>query len=388
MVTITVSGTVRLLDANLYTDIFENDNDAEKDDLYECIAAATPDELAPFLQQRDRLGRTALLHAAAKLDHERFARLLVQKGADHNVRGENDGTTILMKGRNTALNYFLQELDCSDIINARDNEGYTALHWANQDPEDLELLLEHGANPHIRDTFGKTPLLWVTGAGNTESAAVLLKYGASVKDVSDRGDTILMYAAEHSTEVLRYFLQEFHSPDIIMINAQDLNGWTALYRVVNMTGNPQTLELLLQYGANPNIQDRAGATPLHLSANRENVQTAAMLQKYGANLSLTDHTQRNTMHHAVCFESRTSPGNTQFMQWLLDVGAEDLMLARNKFGRTPFGEIIFFFQHPFILITIITLLTFLHIIHVRYICIFFFIKFFNHSIKYMKYGVR
>ena len=235
MVTVTstdVSGRDRLLDVNLFVDVFDNDNDLEQQNaLYERIAAATPDELAPFLQERHETGQTALLHAAA-LGHRRLARLLLDKGADHKVRDGNDGTTLLMKGT-AALNYFLQELDCSDIINAQDNDGWTALHWVIEDPDDVELLLKHGANPDIPDS--------------------------------------------------------------------------------------------------------KGATPLHFSAYNGNAQSAALLRQYGANLRLTDNSQRNILHQV--FVDGIVRQSAQFVHWLLDdVGAEDLMVAKDRFGRTPLDE--------------------------------------------------
>ena len=332
MVTVTVRGRDRILDVSVFCELVANGSKAGEDALYKSIAAATPEELAPFLLQRNENKQTALLYAAA-LGRVRLVRLLVQKGADHNARDADDGTTILMK-ENKCLDYFLQELDCSDIINAQDNQGWTALHWSNeyQYPDRLELLLKHGANPNVRDNDGETPLHCATSYGDTESVAVLLKYGASVKDVSDNGTTLLMFAAMYSREVLRYVLHELDFSDI-MINAQDQTGWTALHWA---TQNLQDVELLLKYGANPNIQGNKGEAPLHVSAYNCNAQSAALLLLYGANLSLTDNMQRNTMHYA--FVDGVVGPSTHFVQWLLDIGAEDLMLDKDQSGRTPLDE--------------------------------------------------
>lgn len=92
------------------------------------------------------------LHLAARRGHLEIARLLLQKGADPNRR--------------------------------QDNTSRTPLHLAveHRRQEVTRLLLEQGANPNLvaRDEGGKTlaPLQLAAGAGDSEIARLLLRYGA------------------------------------------------------------------------------------------------------------------------------------------------------------------------------------------------------------------
>jgi ankyrin repeat protein len=54
----------------------------------------------------------------------------------------------------------------------------------------------------------------------------------------------------------------------------DFNGWTALHWAAH-TQNPKIVEILLEFGANPNMQDFEGATP--------SPEIVAMLVQKGAN---------------------------------------------------------------------------------------------------------
>jgi len=45
-------------------------------------------------------------------------------------------------------------------VNARDGDGYTALHWAannNKNPDIIEALLKAGTNPKLKNEEGKLP---------------------------------------------------------------------------------------------------------------------------------------------------------------------------------------------------------------------------------------
>lgn len=76
-------------------------------------------------------------------------------------------------------------------INARDNYGQTALHWAassSEDPEVLHLLIEAGAHLDVRSIHGETPLMYATRNVHPEMVGILLEAGAdgSLKDLDDK----------------------------------------------------------------------------------------------------------------------------------------------------------------------------------------------------------
>lgn len=87
---------------------------------------------------------------------------LILWGADPDERDSN-GLTALMYasvyGQNI-MALILLESQAKVDVNAADSEGSTPLHYAAFVPDDelARILLTHGANPHIKNNAGKTPL--------------------------------------------------------------------------------------------------------------------------------------------------------------------------------------------------------------------------------------
>ena len=55
------------------------------------------------------------------------------------------------------------------------------------------------------------------------------------------------------------------------INAQNENGWTPIYRSI-IANNLEALYELLKIGANPNIPNNLGETPLYLSEESKEIR--------------------------------------------------------------------------------------------------------------------
>jgi len=107
---------------------------------------------------------TPLLYAASSNDND-IVELLVDAGADVNAKNR-DGTNAFMYGTPDILNILAKgNID----INFKDEEGKTYLHLAAERGlvPAVELLLEKGANPDIKD-YGKTPDYYSTQNGYTD----------------------------------------------------------------------------------------------------------------------------------------------------------------------------------------------------------------------------
>ena len=175
--------------------ILEDGTAAEKDSVYNRIASASIDELAPLIRETDDVGRTALL-SAASWDEVRFFRLLVERGANHNARDKMGSTTLMVAAECSfeTVVYLLQELEYQ-AINTQDRNGNTALyHGINHLPA-LELLLQHKADPNITNKFGLVPLLEAASRGYNESAGLLKEYGAVVDVTCHLKRNAMHYAA-------------------------------------------------------------------------------------------------------------------------------------------------------------------------------------------------
>jgi hypothetical protein len=149
-------------------------------------------------------------------------------------------------------------------LEARDGDARTALMLATRAnaAEAARLLIEAGADVNARDTIRDTPYLYAGAEGRDEILTMALAAGANLRDTNRYGGTALIPACHHGhPSTVRILL----ATDIDIDHVNDL-GWTALMETVILgDGGPiyvEILELLLAAGAEPDIPDRDGVTPL------------------------------------------------------------------------------------------------------------------------------
>ena len=89
---------------------------------------------------------------------DKIVRLLIQKGADVNVRDQYGDTPLhqaLWGADFDKIAWLLIQQGAN--VNARDKEGKTPLHKA-RDSKIVQLLIQKGADVNARDKKGRTPL--------------------------------------------------------------------------------------------------------------------------------------------------------------------------------------------------------------------------------------
>lgn len=152
-------------------------------------------------------GATTVLQWAVIWKKEAIVRLLVKRGVNVHRRTK-DGSTVLHPAvslRYESMIKLLLESGLADDINAvsevgvfGDSKGCTALHYtatAGGDERIGRLLLENGADMEVRDSLGKTALLWAVEFGNAAVVKLLVEWGAK-KDVEGiDGETAYQRAA-------------------------------------------------------------------------------------------------------------------------------------------------------------------------------------------------
>ncbi|MBI5570704.1 MAG: ankyrin repeat domain-containing protein [Desulfomonile tiedjei] len=135
--------------------------------------------------------------------------------------------------------------------NARDDDGYTLLIWAQlgNRPEAVKLLLDRGAEINAPDGGGYTALHQAAMAGRDAIMEVLLERGASVDSRSRNGWTPLMDAAAYGQVVaVECLLAKGADP-----NAMTKDGQTA-FSLADRKGYQHVKVLLVANGADPELQ--------------------------------------------------------------------------------------------------------------------------------------
>jgi ankyrin repeat protein len=121
---------------------------------------------------QDQYGKTALIWASR--GNTEIASLLLDKGADPNVRN-NDGRTALMIGNTDIMKLLLSH---KADMNIRDNNGNTVLTSASMDgkPERVKFLLDAGADINVKMGGWKTALAVAKMFDRKDVASVLIQH--------------------------------------------------------------------------------------------------------------------------------------------------------------------------------------------------------------------
>ncbi len=149
-------------------------------------------------------------------------------------------------------------------LRARDGRGRTALMAATYQNhvESAGLLIQAGADVNAQDVIQNSPLLLAGASGYLEILKLALAAGPDFTVYNRFGGTALIPACERGhVEVVRELLKT-----TIDVNHVNRLGWTALLEAILLSDGGAThqeiVRLLLARGANPNLADHDGVTPL------------------------------------------------------------------------------------------------------------------------------
>jgi hypothetical protein len=195
---------------------------------------------------------------------------------------------------------------------------YAGLHEAaaKGDVAAIERLVAAGEKPDIQDSKSRTPLIVAAYMKQYDAARALLKHGANPNAMEiDHYDIVTIAAVRNDVEMLKIALDagasaknvtsryqgtaliaaahlgHVEAVKLLIAAKAQLNhvnnlGWTALMEAV-VLGNggarhTATLRALVEAGADVNIADRGGITPLQHARRRGYSEMARILENAGA----------------------------------------------------------------------------------------------------------
>ncbi len=248
-----------------------------------------------------------------------------------------------------------------------DWDDNTLLHRAAEyaQAEIVELLLQHQADPNrlykdhppLHCSIGTTPA-WVKTKkpsmsyaqhqqARLNTMAALLKQGANLNAVNDKGENPLHFAVRLGHGELAAFMLKQGAD----VNARTqvegapdspFNGRTPLLQVARYTKNKKLMQFLLEQGADPNAQDQTpgyttlhylAASPLQEDIEKEKAlaELAVLLLKYKANPNLkATHKQNQSPLHLA------AANNHALLTEALLKGGADVNQQADK-GMTAIG---------------------------------------------------
>lgn len=192
-----------------------------------------------------------LLHNAVESGHVKAAQILLKNGADFKIQDKEGNTPVHLaakKGNVEMLSLFL-DLDKS-VVHLPATSWWTPLHFAVQGGHvnAAKFLIEHHTNPNMRSQCGNTPFHLASRNGDAEMLICLLETSKNLNETKEK------------------------------VNSQNKAGWTPLHFAVQ-GGHVKTARILIEKGADPNIESISGKTPIHLACDKEDTNMLLCLLK-------------------------------------------------------------------------------------------------------------
>ncbi|GLA44643.1 hypothetical protein AnigIFM63309_004557, partial [Aspergillus niger] len=154
-------------------------------------------------------------------------------------------------------------------VHPRDDAGQTVLHIATQqhDAFSIVMLLLRGGrvDTNALDSRGWSALSYAVRRGNCTTVRWLIESGADTGIQHDGVTPLNMAVAQGDEVIVRTFLEDTPHDRELCLSAS--------------TGRPNTVQLLLDHGADTNEEDYYGRTPLDRARNAGNVDVEQVLLK-------------------------------------------------------------------------------------------------------------
>jgi len=229
-------------------------------------------------------------------------------------------------------------------VNARKPDGSTPLQWAVYDDDVAEVrrLIKAGADVTLANNYGATPMSIAAEVANTEIVKLLLDAGADADSPNADGMTALLAVARTgNVEAAKLLLDHGATVDA----REAFGGQTALMWA-SARRHPPMIDLLVAHGADvdarsaardyqrhitaegrPKSLDSGGFTPLLYAARENCIECVDVLLAKGADIDLADPDGVSPLHLAIM------NANWDLAKKLIDAGAD--VNQWDTFGAAP-----------------------------------------------------
>ncbi|XP_065838886.1 serine/threonine-protein phosphatase 6 regulatory ankyrin repeat subunit B-like isoform X2 [Oscarella lobularis] len=239
-------------------------------------------ELAEFLirnganlEVEDEEGRTPILCSAVS-GNVNLLDMLISKGCDVQAKNKRGRGVLGMASGYGRVEMVKKLLEMEFSLFETDYFGRTSLHWAAKynEKEVAEVLIERGANVEAQDKWGRTPFLHAVHYGHNEFADFLLSKDCNRHAIDHEGHGALALAciAKHR-ETAEWLLSKFSDQDV-----------NSVLHLAAQSDDDRIVSLLFSNGADIEVHDEWGCTPLVTAIEFDSDNVIDLLLKEGCNM--------------------------------------------------------------------------------------------------------
>ena len=306
------------------------------------------------------------IFAAIREGHLKILSHLLARGANPNLRNGRGYTPFTLATSHNHLAISETLLEWGADINLGLIDAVKGGH-----AQVVKTLLAMGIDPNLQDDDGNSLLMWATVNNRTEVVAILLEWKANLNLQNNRelmplGQAIL----NDNLEIVLALLDAGADPDSGIFTAA-ITGHFDIFKALLVKGanpnlksnneyTPLTLTILRDYpaitdlllewgadpnvglfgtikqgfvpavrsllsiGADPNLQDNDGNTPLMLATANNHLNMARVLSEWGADPNLKDREDNTPLMHAAVY------GQLPFVEFFLSLEETDVNLSNHE----------------------------------------------------------
>ncbi|KAK3596502.1 hypothetical protein CHS0354_007409 [Potamilus streckersoni] len=222
------------------------------------------------------------LYFAVSKGAKNVVRLLLHHNADVNhIVNKVPNSTALHKAIATENEDIVEMLlQTKDInVNLRSKNDDTALNLAVTMDKFVLHLLEAGALPKLAGPHGHTCLMYAAVHRNADTSKLLITYGADVNAKNDQSETAILYAIfRDDLNLVKILLEAGTDPNTL----QSTDEKNSILLLTAYDGQYDFMKTIIDHGADVNLENSMGYTPMHISAWNGYLDCVKLLLEHGA----------------------------------------------------------------------------------------------------------
>lgn len=254
------------------------------------------------LNQADIDGITPL-HLSAKFGHADCLQYLISNAGDLATVDESGLTALhwaAQEGHGASVQLLLEAGSAVDADGSAKKRAPLHLAAANGQKEVCGILLIYKASVNLQDAEGESPLHSAARFGDRELCEVILSFGATVNVTDNDGWSPLHEAARWGDGgIVESLLQRGAE-----VGARSNDGESALHVVPGGYAECEVVEVLLNWRCDVNCKDYDGEAPLHVAVKLGDAELASVFLNSGADPNITNLTGATPLDFAKSDELR------------------------------------------------------------------------------------